>query len=99
VTGGGIATNLARILPEWTGAVIRIGAWKVPPIFHVLQELGDVPDDEMRSAFNMGLGYLAVVDPGAESRVRSSLARFGHTMWVVGEVIEGERGVAFVDSE
>jgi phosphoribosylformylglycinamidine cyclo-ligase len=97
VTGGGIATNLARILPERTGAVIRVGAWEVPPVFHVLQELGGVPVDEMRSAFNMGLGYLAVVDPGAAGLVRSSFARFGHATWVVGEVVEGERGVAFAD--
>jgi phosphoribosylformylglycinamidine cyclo-ligase len=98
VTGGGIAANLARILPERTGAVIRSVAWEVPPVFHVLQELGGVPEDEMRSAFNMGLGYLAVVDPGAEGLVRESFARFGHATWVIGEVLPGARGIEFTDS-
>jgi phosphoribosylformylglycinamidine cyclo-ligase len=98
VTGGGIATNLARILPDATGGVIRNGAWEVPRVFHVLQELGGVTADEMRSAFNMGLGYLAVVDPGAVYQIRQSFARFGHATWVVGEVLPGERGVEFTDS-
>ena len=45
--------------------------------------------------FNMGLGYLAVVDPAAGGRVRGRSLRFGHTTWLVGEVIEGERGVEY----
>ncbi len=98
VTGGGIATNLARILPDGTRAVLHEGAWEVPRVFHVLQEMGSVPDQEMRSTFNLGLGFIAVVAPGAEEGVRESFARFGHTTWVVGEVIEGERGVEFSDS-
>lgn len=95
VTGGGIAGNLQRVLPEGNRAVINVAAWEVPGVFRILQTMGTIPDDEMRSTFNMGLGFLAVVDPTAVERVTATFARFDHTTWLVGEVLEGERGVEY----
>jgi len=60
VTGGGIAGNLARVLPEGTGAVIDPASWERPPVFTWLAEHG-VPEDELRRVFNLGIGYCAVV--------------------------------------
>jgi phosphoribosylformylglycinamidine cyclo-ligase len=62
ITGGGIPGNLRRVLPEHVSAQLDWGAWPVPPIFDVLQELGHVPFDEMLRVFNMGLGLVFVMD-------------------------------------
>jgi phosphoribosylformylglycinamidine cyclo-ligase len=60
VTGGGIAGNLARVLPDGVGAVIDPAAWRRPSVFGWLAEQG-VPEDELRRVFNIGIGYCAVV--------------------------------------
>jgi phosphoribosylformylglycinamidine cyclo-ligase len=63
VTGGGIAGNLARVLPDHSDAVVRRDAWERPRIFAEVQAAGSVADAEMEEVFNLGLGMLAVV-PG-----------------------------------
>ena len=60
VTGGGIAGNLARVLPAGLGAVIDPEAWERPPVFDWLAA-HDVPEAELRRVFNLGVGYCAVV--------------------------------------
>jgi phosphoribosylformylglycinamidine cyclo-ligase len=60
VTGGGIAGNLARVLPEGLGAVIDPATWKRPQVFEWLAANG-VPEGELRRVFNLGIGYCAVV--------------------------------------
>jgi phosphoribosylformylglycinamidine cyclo-ligase len=65
ITGGGIPGNLSRVLPDGVSIELEWGAWPVPPIFGVLQELGSVALDEMRRVFNMGLGLIVVSDPRA----------------------------------
>jgi phosphoribosylformylglycinamidine cyclo-ligase len=60
VTGGGLAGNLARVLPEGLGAVVDPAAWKRPAVFGWLAEHG-VSEDELRRVFNVGVGYCAVV--------------------------------------
>jgi phosphoribosylformylglycinamidine cyclo-ligase len=65
VTGGGIAGNLARILPAGFAPEIDWNAWERPPVFQWLAR--HVDEDELQSVFNLGIGYLAVVpDPGDE---------------------------------
>ena len=59
VTGGGIAANLARVLPEGLRAEIDWGAWERPPVFAWLAR--HVAEDELRRVFNLGIGYLAVM--------------------------------------
>ena len=61
ITGGGITENLPRVLPESVAAVIELGSWPVLPVFEHLQQLGNVPQEEMLRTFNMGLGMLLVV--------------------------------------
>ncbi len=94
VTGGGIAGNLGRVLPVGNRAVIHQGTWEVPTVFHLLQRMGSIPDDEMRMAFNLGLGFLAVVAPTGVDRIRDSFAQSGHTTWAVGEMTRGEIGAS-----
>ncbi|MEP6893677.1 MAG: phosphoribosylformylglycinamidine cyclo-ligase [Gaiellaceae bacterium] len=66
VTGGGIAGNLARVLPDGLGAVLDPTGWERPPVFAWLAERG-VGEDELRRVFNIGIGYCVVV-PAADVR-------------------------------
>lgn len=63
ITGGGIPGNVPRVLPDGVTAELDWGAWPVPRIFQVLQELGGLPDEEMLRVFNMGLGLIFAADP------------------------------------
>ena len=63
ITGGGMASNLSRVLPEGCGARIDRESWQVPQIFKEIQRLGNVTDEEMARTFNMGIGMVLVVDP------------------------------------
>ncbi len=63
ITGGGIPGNLPRVLPTGVTAELDWGAWPVPRIFHTLQEVGGIADDEMFRVFNMGLGLIFAADP------------------------------------
>lgn len=68
ITGGGVVENLPRALPPNLGAEVRRDRWTVPPLFDFLQREGGIPDAEMWSTFNMGLGMLVVVDERAARR-------------------------------
>jgi phosphoribosylformylglycinamidine cyclo-ligase len=89
VTGGGIPGNLVRVLPDRCDGVVWRGTWDEPRIFAEIERAGDVPDLEMRSVFNLGVGMLAVV-PGDEGEQALDVVRSeGHDAWIVGEVVEG----------
>ena len=96
VTGGGIAGNLSRVLPAGALAQIQAGSWPTPNVFRVVQRWGSVPDDEMFRVFNMGLGFLAVVSPGATEHVESVLRAHGHDSHRVGHIVEGRAGVTIL---
>lgn len=68
ITGGGIPGNLPRVLPEAVSVELDWGAWPVPPIFTLLQELGGISFDEMLRVFNVGIGMLFVAEPGLDPR-------------------------------
>ncbi|MEM6455929.1 MAG: phosphoribosylformylglycinamidine cyclo-ligase [Acidobacteriota bacterium] len=95
VTGGGITDNLPRVLPKAHHALIRVGAWAIPPFFHVLQHHGEVDDDEMFRVFNMGIGMLVVIDPAAAAEIMGALKAAGQSSWPIGTVGEGGSGVAY----
>jgi phosphoribosylformylglycinamidine cyclo-ligase len=83
VTGGGLIDNVPRVLPEGLAARFDRGAWKVPPIFTLIQREGNVSDDEMYHVFNMGLGMVLVCAQGDVEAVRSLLPEAR----VVGQVV------------
>ena len=86
VTGGGIAENLARALPDGAGADLDPAAWSRPAIFDVIQRRGNVPEEAMREAFNLGLGMILVVPGGSVQEVLAEASRAGHDPHVVGRV-------------
>jgi len=89
VTGGGLAANLARVLPERCDAVLTRGAWDVPRIFSVVQAAGQIADEEMEHVFNLGLGMLAVVASDDAPRALDVLRAAGQPAWVVGAIEAG----------
>lgn len=99
VTGGGIAANLARVLPDRCDAVVQRGRWEEPRIFSVIQEAGDIPDEEMEAVFNLGLGMLGVVAAKDGYRALDAVRAAGHRAWLVGEIGEGRGRVVFSEEQ
>lgn len=95
ITGGGIAGNLARILPAGTAATVDSGSWELPPLFRVLQQGGGLSTGEMREVFNLGVGLIAVLPPDAVDAARRAATADGVTTWVMGKVGRGSRTVDF----
>ncbi|MBI1845800.1 MAG: phosphoribosylformylglycinamidine cyclo-ligase [Candidatus Rokubacteria bacterium] len=93
VTGGGLPGNLPRVLPEGCRAVLHRTSWTVPAVFRTLAAAGGVEDAEMFRAFNMGVGFVIVVPAGAADAATTLLREAGETVYALGEVVAGERGV------
>jgi phosphoribosylformylglycinamidine cyclo-ligase len=86
ITGGGLPGNVRRVLPEGTGAAIDYSAWERPALFSLIQNLGDVPEEDMRQTFNLGVGLVAVVRAEDRSRAWSVLNDLGETPIELGRV-------------
>jgi phosphoribosylformylglycinamidine cyclo-ligase len=89
VTGGGLAANLARVLPPDTAAVLDRGSWSPPPVFGMLAARGQVSAEEMDRVFNMGVGMTAVVGAGDADRALRLLAARDVPAWLIGEITAG----------
>jgi phosphoribosylformylglycinamidine cyclo-ligase len=85
ITGGGVTGNLTRQFPEGLGVRLNLDSWVRPPVFDWLAGLG-VEEDEMRSVFNLGIGYVAVVEQDSVAAALTALERGGCPGWVAGEV-------------
>ncbi len=94
LTGGAFLENLPRVLPEGCGVRIARNSWPVPPLFPLLQRLGNISALEMYRVFNMGIGMVAIVRPEHLAEVQAGIPE---ETWVIGEVVEGE-GVTLVES-
>lgn len=86
VTGGGIAANLARVLPDSADAVIDRAAWPRPAVFSEVAEVGKIAEADMFTTFNMGIGFVAIVSPEDVAPARDALEIPTH---VIGSVREG----------
>ena len=86
LTGGGFFENIPRILPNGLGAQIALRSWPVPEVFQLIQERGAIQRNEMYRVFNMGIGMVAIVDPGRCSEVQELVSE---PTYVIGRVCEG----------
>lgn len=86
VTGGGIAQNLSRVLPEGVAVDVDRSTWSLAPVFHVLAGAGGFATSDAETTWNMGVGMVLITDKTRADAVASSLRGAGHTVWQVGEV-------------
>ncbi len=86
VTGGGFIENIPRVLPDGLGARLHLNAWPIPPLFEIIQHIGNVEEAEMYHVFNMGLGMIAVVPPDKVTTVQVAIPE---KTWIIGEVVNG----------
>ena len=86
ITGGGIAANLARVLPQGSWAEVDRSTWQPLPVFEHLAELAGRPLDRFEDAWNMGIGMAAVVDPRFAAVVTEALEGEGLRTWQVATV-------------
>jgi len=93
VTGGGLGGNLRRVLPEGLRARLRASAWPRPALFGWLIRAGEIPEADAREAFNLGIGWVVVCPSETAEIVGTKLRAAGETVWEIGSVIAGERGV------
>ncbi len=97
VTGGGLAANLARVLPKHSAADIDRASWRPQPIFDLIGELGHVQRRELERTLNQGIGMFAVVSADSADAALERLAARGLEAWVAGSVRDrrdGEHGDA-----
>ena len=92
ITGGGLAANIARVLPADLAADIRRETWAPPAIFGLIARTGSVAQGELERTLNMGIGMVAVVPADHADAALRSLADRGVPSWVCGEVREREPG-------
>jgi len=97
ITGGGLAGNTARIVPDGLTAVLDRGTWALPALVRLMEEHG-VPRAESERAFNCGVGMVAAVAPEHADRARALLTDRGVPAWVAGTVrrAEGDGGARLV---
>lgn len=86
ITGGGIIGNTKRILPDGLSAEINWESWKRPSIFRLIQEKGNVPEEDMRATFNLGIGLITVVDSKVLNEIRDKAGQLGEEIIEVGEI-------------
>lgn len=92
ITGGGIPDNTPRALPKGLAALVRAGAWPVLPIFELLRRIGNIPEDDYRRTFNLGIGMILVIPRKKLAKAARLLDRMKEPHYVVGEVIGQPRG-------
>jgi phosphoribosylformylglycinamidine cyclo-ligase len=92
ITGGGISDNLPRILPKGLMASIDTSAWTVPPIFEIMRKIGNIPEEDFRRTFNLGIGMILAVPSRKADEARRILKRLKETHYLVGELVVQKRG-------
>ncbi len=97
ITGGGIAANLARVLPAGLLATIDRGTWAVPPVFSLVEELGGVPRADLENTLNMGVGMIAVVGPDGADAALARCAALGVPSWTLGTIVEDDAAAKGAD--
>ena len=91
ITGGGITDNTPRMLPKGLAAAIDTAAWSIPPLFEVLRQIGNIPDDDYRRTFNLGIGMILAVPARGLDKAKQVLAKLKESPIQIGAVIAHKR--------
>ncbi len=86
ITGGGLAANTERVLPASMHLIIDRASWELPPLFSYLQNVGDVPNEDLERTFNCGVGMVILAPAKSVTATLALLRRQGHQAWELGEV-------------
>jgi phosphoribosylformylglycinamidine cyclo-ligase len=95
ITGGGITDNTPRILPKGLGVRIDVGSWPVLPMFQMLRKIGNIPEQDWRRTFNLGIGMILVVSKRDLPEAAKVLKKLRERWYQIGEVVRGD-GVQYV---
>lgn len=87
VTGGGLATNLERVLPAELSVTVRRGTWTPQPVFELLRRVGGVGQGDLEATVNCGVGMVALLPAEDVDTAVTLLGERGVTAWVAGEVV------------
>ena len=87
ITGGGIPENLPRCLPKGLNADVNYNSWPMPKIFGKIMLAGEIPEEEMKRVFNLGIGYCLIVPPDEEviTDIQLRIDGHGYKSWIIGE--------------
>ena len=96
ITGGGIPGNLNRVMPEGLGAVIDCSTWKTPAIFDYLRRTGNIDPDDIYRTFNMGIGYILVVDPEDAEPIARRIEGMDEKVYRIGTIKRQSKPVTLV---
>mgnify|MGYP003148422354 CR=1 FL=1 len=86
ITGGGIPGNLPRCLPKGLKADVNYNSWEFPELFHKIMMAGEIPEEDMKTTFNMGIGYCLIVPPEVVTEVELRIYGHGYKSWVIGSI-------------
>ena len=94
ITGGGLIENIPRILPDGCAVTLERSTWDVPKIFKIIQEIGNIDDQEMFHVFNMGIGMALIVSESNVKTVLKAFEKAGEPGTVIGKVVKGDKTIA-----
>jgi phosphoribosylformylglycinamidine cyclo-ligase len=97
ITGGGLLENVPRILPHGCKAVIKRSGWTIPAIFHLLQEWGNIEDEELLRTFNCGIGMVLAVPEKEAEEILIRLSGLNELAFIIGEIAKCEPGKECVE--
>jgi len=96
ITGGAFYDKISRILPKNIDACIDKSSWKVPEIFQLIQNKGNIDDREMYHTLNMGIGMVLIVEQKAAAMIIKKLIQLKLKSWVIGQAVKGSKKVNII---
>jgi len=86
ITGGGILGNTKRIVPDSLEINVDWDSWERPPIFKLIQDIGNVPEQDMRSTFKLGIGLIAIVDAASANQIKDKVRAMDEKIIEIGNI-------------
>ncbi len=86
ITGGGIIENIPRCIPDGLRADVNYDSWPLPDIFKKIMFAGEIPPEEMKRVFNLGIGFCLIVPTEIESDVHKTISKHQYKSWTIGQV-------------
>jgi phosphoribosylformylglycinamidine cyclo-ligase len=96
ITGGGLLENIPRVIPQNCSVKLHKSRWKVQPIFNLIQRLGNVPEKDMYRTFNMGIGFVLIVNKTDSIGILGILKKYNFDSDIIGDIVEGKKQVKII---